>query len=107
MADDDDYDKTRRVSLTQAYRRPTDGRQPIGNRRIGINNGSHPVYKVNQFLFRSFIEMKTKLSTRMMIIIINNNHHNNLVHQAIVFQQRMPPRSIVEIRLWPKSMMPN
>lgn len=47
MADDDDYDKTRRVSLTQAYRRPTDGRQPIGNRRIGINNGNHPVYKVN------------------------------------------------------------
>lgn len=56
MADDDDYDKTRRVSLTQAYRRPTDGRQPIGNRRIGINNGNHPVYKVNQSLFvRSFV----------------------------------------------------
>lgn len=52
MADDDDYDKTRRVSLTQAYRRPTDGRQPIANRRIGINNGNHPVYKVNH-LFSS------------------------------------------------------
>lgn len=46
MADDDDYDKTRRVSLTQAYRRPTDARQPIGNRRIGINNGNDPSYKV-------------------------------------------------------------
>ncbi len=47
MADDDDYDKTRRISLTQAYRRNDNVRQPIGgNRRIGINNGNHPVYKV-------------------------------------------------------------
>lgn len=47
MADEDeDYDKNRRVSLTQAYRRPNDARQPIGNRRIGINNGNHPNYKV-------------------------------------------------------------
>ena len=46
MADDEDYDKTRRMSLTQAYRRPTDIRQQIGQRRIGINNGNHPVYKV-------------------------------------------------------------
>jgi hypothetical protein len=46
MADDDDYDKTRRISLTQAYRRNNDIRQPIGTRRIGINNGNHPIYKV-------------------------------------------------------------
>lgn len=46
MADDDDYDKNRRMSLTQAYRRNTDIRQPVGNRRIGINNGNHPQYKV-------------------------------------------------------------
>ncbi|CAF2610837.1 unnamed protein product [Rotaria sp. Silwood2] len=45
MADDDDYDKNRRMSLTQAYRRNNDIRQPIANRRIGINNGNHPIYK--------------------------------------------------------------
>jgi hypothetical protein len=51
MADDDDYDKTRRISLTQAYRRTNDMRPPMGNRRIGINNGNHPIYKVkNPFL---------------------------------------------------------
>jgi len=45
-ADDDEYDKTRRMSLTQAYRRPNDIRQPTMNRRIGINNGNHSAYKV-------------------------------------------------------------
>ena len=43
---DDDYDKNPRMSLTQAYRRTSDVRQPVGNRRIGINNGNHPNYKV-------------------------------------------------------------
>jgi hypothetical protein len=51
MADDDDYDKNPRMSLTQAYRRTNDVRQPIGNRRIGINNGNHPIYKVKNILF--------------------------------------------------------
>jgi hypothetical protein len=50
MADDDGYDKNPRMSLTQAYRRTNDVRQPIGNRRIGINNGNHPVYKVKNIL---------------------------------------------------------
>ncbi|CAF3644034.1 unnamed protein product [Rotaria sp. Silwood1] len=49
MADDDDYDKNRRMSLTQAYRRSNDIRQPIGNRRIGINNGNHPNYKDDDY----------------------------------------------------------
>jgi hypothetical protein len=48
--DDDDYDKTRRISLTQAYRRNNTVRPPLssmsGQRRIAINNGNHPIYKV-------------------------------------------------------------
>ena len=46
MGDDNDYDKARRMSLTQAYRRNNDIRQPVGIRRAGINNGNHPTYKV-------------------------------------------------------------
>jgi hypothetical protein len=46
----DDYDKTRRISLTQAYRRNNNVRPPLSNmsgqRRIAINNGNHPIYKV-------------------------------------------------------------
>ncbi|CAM4922052.1 unnamed protein product [Rotaria socialis] len=49
MADDEEYDKNRRMSLTQAYRRNNDVRQPIGNRRIGMNNGNHPVYKDDDY----------------------------------------------------------
>jgi hypothetical protein len=49
MADDDDYDKTRRISLTQAYRRTNDMRPPMVNRRIGINNGNHPIYKDDDY----------------------------------------------------------
>jgi hypothetical protein len=49
--DDDDYDKTRRMSLTQAYRRNKTVRPPLssmsGQRRIAINNGNHPIYKVS------------------------------------------------------------
>ncbi len=49
--DDDDYDKTRRISLTQAYRRNNTVRPPLsamsGQRRIAINNGNHPIYKVS------------------------------------------------------------
>jgi len=48
--DDDDYDKNRRISLTQAYRRNNTVRPPLssmsGQRRIAINNGNHPIYKV-------------------------------------------------------------
>lgn len=48
--DDDDYDKTPRMSLTQAYRRNNNVRPPLssmsGQRRIAINNGNHPIYKV-------------------------------------------------------------
>jgi len=51
MGDDDDYDKTRRMSLTQAYRRNNTVRPPLssmsGQRRIAINNGNHPIYKVS------------------------------------------------------------
>ena len=39
--DDDDYDKNRRMSLTQAYRRSNDVRQSAGIRRIGMNNGNN------------------------------------------------------------------
>lgn len=51
MADDNgDYDRNRRVSLTQAYRRNNAVRPPLGSlsgqRRIAINNGNHPIYKV-------------------------------------------------------------
>jgi hypothetical protein len=51
MGDDDDYDKTRRMSLTQAYRRNNNNIRPplssmSGQRRIAINNGNHPIYKV-------------------------------------------------------------
>lgn len=53
-ADDDDYDKNRRISLTQAYRRPNDMRQPMGARRIGINNGNHPTYKVGCFVILNY-----------------------------------------------------
>jgi len=60
MNDDDDFDKTRRMSLTQAYRRTNDIRQPIGNRRIGINNGNHPIYKVKILLFKKK-KKKTKI----------------------------------------------
>jgi hypothetical protein len=50
--DDDDYDKTRRMSLTQAYRRNNNNIRPplssmSGQRRIAINNGNHPIYKVS------------------------------------------------------------
>jgi hypothetical protein len=49
--DDDDYDKNRRISLTQAYRRNNTVRPPLssmsGQRRIAINNGNHPIYKVS------------------------------------------------------------
>lgn len=51
--DDDDYDKTRQMSLTQAYRRDnnTNVRPPFSamsnQRRIAINNGNHPIYKVS------------------------------------------------------------
>ena len=53
-AEDDggEYDKTRRMSLTQAYRRNNSTRPPIssmvGQRRIAINNGNHPIYKVSE-----------------------------------------------------------
>ena len=45
---DDDYEKTRRTSLTQAYRRTGDMRQPMANanRRMPMNNGNHSMYKV-------------------------------------------------------------
>ncbi len=101
-ADDEDYDKTRRISLTQAYRRTNDIRQPIGNRRIGINNGNHPIYKV---IFHLKESCQSIVSFRMMIIIINNN----LVQQQIVFQQQqqMPLLLILVIHLLQKSMMPN
>jgi hypothetical protein len=72
MADDDDYDKTRRISLTQAYRRNDNVRQPIGNRRIGINNGNHPVYKVPRKPF-SLLLFSNLSFFRMMNIILNNN----------------------------------
>lgn len=49
--EDDDYDKTRRISLTQAYRRNNTARPPFSamsnQRRIAINNGNHPIYKVS------------------------------------------------------------
>ena len=61
MGDDDDYDKTRRMSLTQAYRRNNNVRPPLssmsGQRRIAINNGNHPIYKVRnsyQYFFLFF-----------------------------------------------------
>jgi hypothetical protein len=54
-ADDDDYDKTPRMSLTQAYRRTNNIRPPLsamgGQRRIAINNGNHPIYKVRNVDF--------------------------------------------------------
>ena len=44
---DEDYDKSRRMSLTQAYR------QPVSNsnvqRRIPMNNGNHSGYKVSLY----------------------------------------------------------
>lgn len=47
---DEDYDSNRRISLTQAYRRNNNVRPPMstmsGQRRIAINNGNHPIYKV-------------------------------------------------------------
>lgn len=50
--DNGDYDRTRRMSLTQAYRRNNTVRPPIsamsGQRRIAINNGNHPIYKVQR-----------------------------------------------------------
>jgi hypothetical protein len=98
-ADDDDYDKNRRISLTQAYRRNNDVRQPVGARRIGINNGNHPIYKVQLSIY---IHLSIYFS-RMMIITINNNH----VRYQIVFQQRMQQRLILVIHLLQKSMMPN
>ena len=55
--DDDDYDKTRRMSLTQAYRRNNNIRPPLssvgGQRRIAINNGNHPIYKVRNESLKS------------------------------------------------------
>lgn len=99
MADDDDYDKTRRMSLTQAYRRPNDIRQPTMNRRIGINNGNHPVYKVCRFQFEYLL---LHVPFRMMITI-----NNNLVHPAIVFQPLMPLQSTVAIHSWRKSTTRN
>lgn len=49
--EDDDYDKTRQMSLTQAYRRNNNVRPSFsamgGQRRIAINNGNHPIYKVS------------------------------------------------------------
>lgn len=49
--DNGEYEKAPRMSLTQAYRRNTAVRPPIssmsGQRRIAINNGNHPIYKVN------------------------------------------------------------
>lgn len=94
MADDDEYDKNRRMSLTQAYRRNNDVRQPIGNRRIGMNNGNHPVYKVRKryyetksdcFILESFRLSRTLtyriiisfFFSRMMIITINNNNNSS------------------------------
>ena len=67
---DDEYDKTRRISLTQAYRRNTTVRPPVssmtGQRRIAINNGNHPIYKVRH----PHPLKKTKL--------INHNHLDSL-----------------------------
>ena len=62
MRDDNgDYDRSPRMSLTQAYRRNNTVRPPIsamsGQRRIAINNGNHPIYKVRRgsvFLLVSF-----------------------------------------------------
>jgi len=102
MNDEDDYDKTRRMSLTQAYRRNNDIRQPIGNRRIGINNGNHPIYKVKILLFKKNKTEDLISFFRMMIIIINNNNNNNLVQQIIVFQQQMQIQLILVIHLLQK-----
>ena len=48
--DNGDYEKAPRMSLTQAYRRNNTVRPPLssmsGQRRIAINNGNHPIYKV-------------------------------------------------------------
>jgi hypothetical protein len=64
--DDDDYDKTRRISLTQAYRRNNTVCPPLssmgGQRRIAINNGNHPIYKVRNEDISFFLSFSPKKS---------------------------------------------
>lgn len=92
----DDLNKPPRMSLTQTYRRNSDGRQqPINNvnRRIPINNG---IYKVCSFIL-VFIRIFVFMSMFRMRIII-------LKEQQQTIQQQ---RSIPEIHLLQRLMMPN
>ncbi|CAF1455176.1 unnamed protein product [Rotaria sordida] len=78
MADDDDYDKNRRMSLTQAYRRSTDIRQPIGNRRIGINNGNHPIYKDDDYYQQQQQQQQQSRSTTTTLNRLPTTHSTSM-----------------------------
>jgi hypothetical protein len=102
MADDDDYDKSRRMSLTQAYRRTNDVRQPIGNRRIGINNGNHPIYKDDNYYHQQ--QQQSRSSTNRLpttnatpintgntfVAKINDAQLSEVANQSQIFFVNMP-----------------
>ncbi|CAF0949337.1 unnamed protein product [Adineta steineri] len=87
--DDDDYDRTRRMSLTQAYRRNNTVRPPLssmsGQRRIAINNGNHPIYKpfksssyrpTPATLGLSTSNRRTSSTSRSPVSTISKPHHH-------------------------------
>lgn len=98
-ADDDDFDKTRRMSLTQAYRRPNDIRQPTMNRRIGINNGNHPAYKDEDYYQQPSRPSINRLPTtnaptinsgNTFVAKINDAQLSEVANQSQIFFVNMP-----------------
>ncbi|CAF2597127.1 unnamed protein product [Rotaria sp. Silwood2] len=87
--EDDDYDRSHRMSLTQAYRRNNMVRPPLsamsGQRRIAINNGNHPIYKPYKSssyrptpatLGLSTSSRRTSSTSRSPVSTISKSHHH-------------------------------
>ncbi|CAF1222175.1 unnamed protein product [Rotaria sordida] len=86
--DDDDYDRNRRMSLTQSYRRNNIVRPPLssmsGQRRIAINNGNHPIYKDDDY-YHQQTRPTTINNTKM-----NDTQLNDVSNQSQIFFVNMP-----------------
>ncbi|CAF1315374.1 unnamed protein product [Adineta steineri] len=104
-ADDDYDDKSRRMSLTQAYRRNNDIRQPIGGtRRIGINNGNHPIYKDDDYYQQQQQQQQSRTTTNRLpttnstsintgntfVAKINDAQLSEVANQSQIFFVNMP-----------------
>ncbi|UJR26932.1 hypothetical protein I4U23_008240 [Adineta vaga] len=98
MGDDDDYDKNRRMSLTQAYRRNTNVVRPplsamSGQRRIAINNGNHPIYKDEDYYHhqtRPTTSSTNNTSGNTYVTKMNDSQLNDVSNQSQIFYVNVP-----------------